>query len=208
MLSKLVQGLALAGCLAAWAQSGWTPTGPYGGEAEIVRSVPRKAGLVIAATRNGLFFQSVDGGTSWTHRYFPGQLSGILHALEVDPRYPDVWYAGMEAENARLSGVYRTRDGGDTWTQLPGLRGKAVWSLAIWPGRPRHRRCRNLRAYTLAGMPENLGLLFRRQTTPNFVPSCRWPFIRRTPVLSTPEPRTSPGGPATAAPTGSRSTPA
>lgn len=136
MSSKRVRGLALGACLAACAQAGWTPTGPYGGEAEIVRTVPRKAGLVIAATRNGLFYQSADGGASWTYRHFPAQLSGILHALEVDPRFSDVWYAGMEAENARISGVYRTKDGGETWTQLPGLQGKAVWSLAIWPAGP------------------------------------------------------------------------
>lgn len=126
----------MIGCLAAWARADWTPTGPFGGEVEIVRSVPRQPGLVIAATRNGLVFQSANGGASWTHQYFPAQLSGILHSLEVDPRYLGVWYAAMEAENARLSGIYRTRDGGDTWTQLPGLRGKAVWSLAIWPAGP------------------------------------------------------------------------
>ena len=136
MSLKRIQGLALAGCLAAWAQAGWTPTGPYGGEAEIVRSVPGQPGLVIAATRNGLFFQSKNGGASWAHRYFPAQLSGILHALEVDPHNPSLWYAGMEADNARSSGVYRTKDSGGTWTQLLGLRGKAVWSLAIWPAGP------------------------------------------------------------------------
>ena len=136
MLSNRVWALVLAGCLAACSQADWTPTGPYGGEAEIVRSVPRNRGLVIAATRNGLIYLRQNGGASWTHRYFPAQLSGILHALEVDPRYPGVWYIGLEADSARLSGVYRTKDGGDTWTQLPGLQGKAVWSLAIWPGGP------------------------------------------------------------------------
>lgn len=136
MLSNLVRGLVLASCLAACARADWTPRGPYGGEAEIVRTVPQQPGLVVAATRNGLIYLSANGGASWTHRYFPAQLSGILHALEVDPRYPGVWYAGVETDNARLSGVYRTEDGGDTWTQLPGLQGKAVWSLAIWPAGP------------------------------------------------------------------------
>ncbi len=136
MLLNRVQGLVLAGCLAACAHADWTPTGPYGGEAEIVRSVPRQPGLVIAATRNGLIYLSPNGGASWTHQGFPAQLSGILHSLEVDPRYPGVWYIGVEAENARLSGVYKTEDGGDTWTLLPGLQGKAVWALAIWPGGP------------------------------------------------------------------------
>ena len=136
MSSKRVQAVALAGCLIACARADWTATGPYGGEAEVVRTVPRQAGLVVAATRNGLFYRSVDGGASWVNQYFPAQLCGILHTLEVDPRYPGVWYAGMETDDGRLSGVYRTKDGGETWTQLPALRGKAAWSIAIWPAGP------------------------------------------------------------------------
>ncbi len=134
--SKRVQAVALAGCLIACARAEWTATGPYGGEAEVVRTVNGQRGLVLAATRNGLFYRSEDGGATWVNRYFPAQLSGILHSLEVDPRHAGVWYVGMEAADARLSGVYRTADGGETWTQLPGLRGKPVWSISVWPANP------------------------------------------------------------------------
>src|SRR5580698_6842025 len=77
----------------------WKATGPYGGDAEVVRVVPQSPGLVIAGTHNGLLFISYNGGASWSNIPFDGQLSGTLHALEVDPRYAGTWYAGMEGDH-------------------------------------------------------------------------------------------------------------
>src|ERR1022692_2774983 len=78
----------------------WRPTGPFGGDAEVVRTVPLAKDLVIAGARNGLIFTSVNGGASWNSVPFPAQFAGVLHALEVDPRSASVWYAGMESSNA------------------------------------------------------------------------------------------------------------
>jgi photosystem II stability/assembly factor-like uncharacterized protein len=121
----------LAVGLAACVNADWIAAGPFGGEAEIVRVAP---GLVVTATRNGLIYRSGDGGASWMPRRFPAQLSGILHALEIDPRSPLTWFVGMEGNAASESGMYRTNDGGETWTRVSALRGKAVWAIAIWPG--------------------------------------------------------------------------
>ncbi len=114
----------------------WRPTGPFGGDAELVRVVPKSRGFVIAGTHNGLLFTSSNGGAAWTNIAFEGQLSGTLHALEVDPRSTGTWYAGMEGDHPWTSGVYKTSDGGQSWKLLPGIRGKAVWSLALWPMKP------------------------------------------------------------------------
>jgi photosystem II stability/assembly factor-like uncharacterized protein len=114
----------------------WRATGPFGGDAELVRVVPKSRGFVIAGTHNGLLFTSSNGGASWTNIAFEGQLSGTLHALEVDPRSTGTWYAGMEGDHPWTSGVYKTIDGGQSWKLLPGIRGKAVWSLALWPMKP------------------------------------------------------------------------
>ena len=104
--------------------------------AEVIRVAPKQPNLVLAATANGLLYRSLDGGQSWAHRYFPAQFAGTLHALEVDPRRPGTWYAGMESDNPGLAGVHKTEDGGATWKPLPGMRGKAVWALAVWPANP------------------------------------------------------------------------
>ncbi len=65
---------------------------------------------------------------------FPAQLAGVLHALEVDPKATETWYAGVESEITRVSGVYKTTNAGKSWTLLPGTAGIGVWSLALWPG--------------------------------------------------------------------------
>ncbi len=120
--------------LPATVSASWLATGPYGGDADIVRAVPDSKGQVIAAARNGLIFSSVNGAASWINLPFPAQFAGVLHALEVDPKVPKTWYAGVESEMSRVSGVYKTVDAGVTWTQLPGTEGIGVWSLAIWTG--------------------------------------------------------------------------
>jgi photosystem II stability/assembly factor-like uncharacterized protein len=118
------------------ALAGWRATGPFGGDAEIVRVVPKSPGFVIAGAHSGLLFASSNGGASWTNIPFPAQLSGTLHALEVDPRSTGTWYAGMEGDHAWISGIYKTADAGQTWKLLPGTSGKAVWSVALSPSNP------------------------------------------------------------------------
>jgi photosystem II stability/assembly factor-like uncharacterized protein len=128
--------LLLLLALTATASADWHSTGPYGGDAELVRVVPKSRGFVIAGTHNGLLFTSSNGGASWSNIPFEGQLSGTLHALEVDPRSTGTWFAGMEGDHPWTSGIYKTVDGGQSWKLLPGIRGKAVWSLALWPMKP------------------------------------------------------------------------
>jgi photosystem II stability/assembly factor-like uncharacterized protein len=87
--------------------------------------------MLLAGARQGLLFQSVNGGKSWSPLSYPGQLRGTLSTLEIDPRNPAIFFAGVK-DDRQSSGVYRTTDSGATWTLL--LKGQAVWSLAIWPG--------------------------------------------------------------------------
>jgi hypothetical protein len=83
------------------ARAAWISSGPFGGAAEIVRVAPGEPGLVLAATANGLLYQSHTGGASWTRLPFPAQFAGTLHALEADPRRPGTWYAdgAVQIEN-------------------------------------------------------------------------------------------------------------
>lgn len=114
----------------------WRTTGPYGGDAELVRVAPKTKGLVIAGAHNGLLYMSSNGGASWSNIPFAGELTGTLHALEVDPRLAGTWYAGMEGDHAWTSGIYKTTDAGKSWKLLPGSKGMAVWSLALFPANP------------------------------------------------------------------------
>src|SRR5580698_8337696 len=92
------RGTAMIGVLASFAFSAtlsasWLATGPFGGDADMVRAIPETKGHVIAAARNGLIFSSINGGASWINLPFPAQFAGVLHALEVDPKATGTWYA-------------------------------------------------------------------------------------------------------------------
>ena len=68
---------------------------------------------------NSALYKSVDGGASWNkiHNGFPkGQLGRI--AVAVAPSDNSIVYSVIEAENKDKSGMYRSEDGGVTWTHL------------------------------------------------------------------------------------------
>jgi hypothetical protein len=79
-------------------------------------------------------YRSDNHGSSW-YRVGPDDLtagSGSLVALEVNRSYPDVVYSGSASGR-----VWRTADGGGTWTDLTaGLPGRSVNDIAADPMNP------------------------------------------------------------------------
>jgi len=134
---RVRRSLVLALVLPFSVSAAWQGTGPFGGAAELVRTVPKVSGLIIAGAHNGLLYVSRNGGAYWSNLPFPGQFTGVLHALEVDPASESTWYAGMESENQWASGIYKTIDAGRSWTLLTPMRGIGVWSIALWPKDPK-----------------------------------------------------------------------
>jgi hypothetical protein len=118
-------------CTAAFASDGWIRVGPFGGGAEIIRVSASKPDMLLAATRSGMIFQSLDRGVHWQIASAPPSLGCRIHALAIDPLRDNFWYAGFECEPSSLSGLYRTGDGGVTWDSVPDLRGDVVWSIAL-----------------------------------------------------------------------------
>lgn len=118
------------------AECEWRFTGPFGGSADLIRVARSNSSHVLVAARNGLIYNSTDAGASWRRIRFPGEHGSVLHALEIDPIDEKRWYAGVEDDSARISGVYLTVDSGQTWSRLEGTTGKAIWSIAVWAGDP------------------------------------------------------------------------
>src|ERR1017187_7766886 len=93
-------------------------------------------------------FQTTDGGQSWKKVLYRDEHTGAID-LAMDPKDPDVVFAALYQRQRKGwgfngggpgSGIYRTSDGGDHWTELKnGLpRGdKGRIGLAIFPGDPR-----------------------------------------------------------------------
>ncbi len=119
----------------------WEVAGPHfpGWELYHLKGSPADPDRIYASQSSGWFGQlmqcSNDGGRSWapvgnrfeyatvpgTHQWYDGtqhpwKFARVWH-LEPSLTDPDLVYAGVED-----AALFRTTDGGQTWTELPGLR--------------------------------------------------------------------------------------
>jgi len=104
---------------------------------------PATAGTVYAGTNGGGLFKSADAGASWTAS--STGLAGGISALVVDSRNARTLlmssgtslYCGVELWGAGGNGVYRSTDGGTTWSpSTAGLAATGVTALAADPNNP------------------------------------------------------------------------
>ena len=85
-------------------------------------------GHVHAPQRERGIFRTTDGGRSWEHVLFVDEAVGASD-LVMDPNNPRILFAGMwtvqfntwgRRSGGPQSGIYMSRDAGDTWTKLEG----------------------------------------------------------------------------------------
>ena len=130
--------------------SSWDVSGPHFGGWEIyhLKGSPADPNRIYASQASGWFGQVIqrsnDGGKTWeavgnkfvydgvpgTHQWYDGtphpwEFKRVWH-LEPSLTDPDTVYAGVED-----AALFRTTDGGQTWDELPGLRGHG--SGPHWP---------------------------------------------------------------------------
>ena len=80
-------------------------------------------GNAFGASENGIY-RSADGGATWTRLTggLPAQSTIGRVALTIDPSTPTTVYALIgRSSDFTLNGLYRSRDGGNTWTQIASL---------------------------------------------------------------------------------------
>ncbi|HXU31212.1 MAG TPA: glycosyl hydrolase, partial [Thermoanaerobaculia bacterium] len=152
-----------------WVHAGLSDAGQIGR----IRIHPKNPDLVYAAvlghasepnaTRG--VFRSRDGGRSWQKVLFLSEGTGIAD-LTMDPADPRVLYAASWSferkpwafENGSTDGgIFKSADGGDTWTRLAGGLPSGVLgrtAVAVSPARPS-------RVWALIEAPPGVGGLFR-----------------------------------------------
>ncbi|HEX4439007.1 MAG TPA: hypothetical protein VH854_02990, partial [Thermoanaerobaculia bacterium] len=104
----------------------WNPVGPYGGVVVAIAVFPSTPELVYAGVQQGGVFRSDDGGQSF--RNVSATLPDLaITALAVSPTSASVVIAGAQ------SGLYRSADGGTTWSLAAGSPGVAIQNVVFDP---------------------------------------------------------------------------
>jgi photosystem II stability/assembly factor-like uncharacterized protein len=117
----------------ALAQVAWTFAGPSNIEGRItaVAIHPNDPNTVYVGSANGGVWKSTDFCASWTG-LFDNMNTQSIGSLAIDPKHPEVVYCGTGEANSLRSaypgaGLYKSTDGGQSWT-LSGL--SASYSIA------------------------------------------------------------------------------
>lgn len=103
----------------------WRNIGPFrGGRATAVAGVARQPFTFFMGTAGGGVWETTDAGVTWTNVSDGSFKSASVGAIAIAPSDPKVIYVGMGEATARANtvhrgdGVYKSVDGGKTWTHI------------------------------------------------------------------------------------------
>ncbi|MGH3116469.1 MAG: WD40/YVTN/BNR-like repeat-containing protein, partial [Gaiellales bacterium] len=106
----------------------WRHIGPaaFGGRIDDVEAVVSDPKIIFIGAASGGIFKTVNGGTTWKPVFDRDGGSLSIGDIAIAPSDPNIVWAGTGEPNNRQSsswgdGVYRSLDGGETWTHV-GLR--------------------------------------------------------------------------------------
>ncbi len=101
----------------------WRLIGPFrGGRVLAVAGVPHEPQHFYFGAVNGGVWETNDAGRTW-QPIFDQQSVGSIGAIAIAPSAPNVVYVGtgeadMRSDIAQGTGMYRSRDGGKSWTRI------------------------------------------------------------------------------------------
>lgn len=98
---------------------------------------PTDQRIIYAASASGGLWKTVNGGTTW-RPVFEKETTISMGEVTLDPNDPNtVWIGTGEQNNVRSSqfgdGVYRSRDGGDTWEHMGLKESRHVGRILVHP---------------------------------------------------------------------------
>jgi photosystem II stability/assembly factor-like uncharacterized protein len=107
-----------------------------GGRVARAAGVPGNPAVYYAATASGGVWKSLDGGTTW-RAVFDDQPVSSIGSLAIAPSDPNVVYVGSGEANIRGNvaagnGIYKTMDGGKSWTHVWTQEGQ-IGTMAVHP---------------------------------------------------------------------------
>jgi len=119
----------------------WRMVGPMrGGRTRAVTGVPSQPSVFYVGAVNGGVWKTDDAGRTW-RPIFDEQATQSIGAIAVAPSDPNIIYVAsgeglLRPDLSVGNGIYRSRDGGRTWTHLGLSDGQQIAELAIDPHDP------------------------------------------------------------------------
>ncbi len=101
----------------------WRPLGPFrGGRTTVAVGVPSQPNTFFAGTANGGVWKTTDAGRAW-RPIFDRETTGAVGSIAVAASNPGVIYVGtgeapLDRHAARGQGLYKSADGGASWTLM------------------------------------------------------------------------------------------
>ncbi|MCB0716893.1 MAG: glycoside hydrolase [Bacteroidetes bacterium] len=119
----------------------WRLVGPYrAGRTVGAVGIPDSPGVFFIGVNNGGVFKTDDFGRTWTP-IFDDQPTGSVGDLALAPSNPSIIYVGTGEGLHRPdlsigNGVYRSDDGGNSWTHLGLADAQQIGSVVVHPTNP------------------------------------------------------------------------
>jgi photosystem II stability/assembly factor-like uncharacterized protein len=125
----------------AFAALKWREIGPFrGGRSVAVAGSTKRPYEYYFGTTGGGVFKTTDGGISWapvTDKYF----GGTIGAIGISESNPDIVYVGageypIRGNVSHGDGVFKTSDGGKTWTSVGLTDSRQISRVRVHPTNP------------------------------------------------------------------------